>query len=90
MIIIASPSKPFSFTGKGTLRRQAIINDYADEIEAAYKAVENDTQESFATPSRWTRNSTALFVRRVIERTLKVSAGHIDGDSDLFEIGLDR
>ncbi|KAG7451555.1 acetyl-CoA synthetase-like protein [Guyanagaster necrorhizus] len=40
MIIITHPSKPFTFTPKGTLRRPAILKAYSREIEAAYEAVD--------------------------------------------------
>ncbi|KAF9025142.1 alpha/beta-hydrolase [Hymenopellis radicata] len=41
MILVASPSKPFEYTSKGSLRRGAIIELYHDEIEGIYNAATN-------------------------------------------------
>ena len=90
MIVIASPKKPFSVTSKGTLRRQAIINDYAEEIDAAYEAVEEDAQISTSGPVNWDIGNAKLFVRQLIEKTLRKGQIHVDDDNDLFEVGLDR
>ncbi|KAF8162196.1 hypothetical protein K438DRAFT_1731291 [Mycena galopus ATCC 62051] len=38
MIVLATPSRPFQVTAKGTPRRQAILEDYAQDIDAAYDA----------------------------------------------------
>ncbi|KAJ7216008.1 hypothetical protein GGX14DRAFT_442668 [Mycena pura] len=38
MIVLATPSRPFQVTAKGTPRRQAILEDYAEDIDAAYAA----------------------------------------------------
>ncbi|KAF7349900.1 Acetyl-CoA synthetase-like protein [Mycena venus] len=38
MIVLATPSRPFQMTTKGTPRRQAILEDYAHDIDAAYVA----------------------------------------------------
>ncbi|KAJ7189320.1 hypothetical protein GGX14DRAFT_485207 [Mycena pura] len=38
MIVLATPSRPFQVTAKGTPRRQAILEDYAEDIDAAYVA----------------------------------------------------
>ncbi|KAF7339024.1 Acetyl-CoA synthetase-like protein [Mycena venus] len=38
MIVLATASRPFQVTVKGTPRRQAILEDYAQEIDAAYVA----------------------------------------------------
>lgn len=85
MILIASPAKPFSFTPKGTPRRAHIITDYESEIEAIYKAV--DEQSQFEPPSEWTEESSLTFVSTVVnsvlERTTKES-------EDIFEGGCDR
>lgn len=38
MVVLATPSRPFQVTAKGTPRRQAILDDYAQDIDAAYVA----------------------------------------------------
>ncbi|THH03896.1 hypothetical protein EW145_g5919, partial [Phellinidium pouzarii] len=45
MILVANPAKPFEYTSKGTLRRQPIINEYRQEIDALYDAVAESAQE---------------------------------------------
>ncbi|OBZ79958.1 L-aminoadipate-semialdehyde dehydrogenase large subunit [Grifola frondosa] len=65
MILVASPSKPFTYTAKNTARRQAIINDYEGEIDALYDAVAETTQADIAPPSAWSKDETLAFVRTV-------------------------
>jgi len=36
MIIPAAPDRPFTYTAKGTLRRQAVISEYGREIDQVY------------------------------------------------------
>ena len=85
MIIFSVPSKPFSYTGKGTTRRQAIIKEYAQEIEALYQ--EDTTFKEIATPSVWDQPNTLRFVHSVIQKGL----GHeVEPDIDLFQTGCDR
>ena len=40
-ILIASPSKPFEYTPKGTPRRPVCLKLYASEIEEVYKDEED-------------------------------------------------
>ncbi|KAH8110853.1 acetyl-CoA synthetase-like protein [Phellopilus nigrolimitatus] len=89
MILVASPSKPFALTGKGTLRRQVIIKEYDGEIDAAYKAVDESAQENIADPEDWTLSHTTEFVRQIVLQTMKKENGAVADDADLFEHGLD-
>lgn len=38
MILIAQPTKPFSYTAKSTVRRQAVIKEYAAEIDTLFQS----------------------------------------------------
>ena len=87
MILVTSPSKPFQFTVKGAPRRNIIMQEYHDEIEALYKEVENSSQSGFASPASWDPSSTLAFVRTVVQRTLRRS---ITDDADIFRNGGDR
>lgn len=87
MIIVVNPSKPFQFTAKNTARRQAAINDYADEIKALYATVEESTQVELPPPSEWDIYSTTVFVRTVVRNVLKQEVGDHD---DIFQHGCDR
>ncbi|KIJ49892.1 hypothetical protein M422DRAFT_246262 [Sphaerobolus stellatus SS14] len=94
MILIASPSKPFSYTAKNTARRGAIIKDYADEIEDIYKAVDDSTQTSIPIPTNatenggWSLEDTRDFVHNVVHEIMKDVSAMKDSD-DLFSFGCD-
>ncbi|TFY68318.1 hypothetical protein EVJ58_g1099, partial [Rhodofomes roseus] len=83
---ISNPSKPFTYTAKSTARRQAVIDDYAEEIDAAYDRVEESTQSSIPPPSQWDRPTTLDFVRAVIN---KVLVHNVDDNDDIFQHGCD-
>lgn len=87
MIIVSTPEKPFTFTGKGTPRRQAIINEYADEINATYDAVGEIVPPDAPFPPSWTDESTLNFVRDIVQRVMGVP---IRDDDDIFRNGCDR
>ena len=87
MILVASPSKPFTYTAKGTTRRKAIVNDYEPEIEAAYKSVEESAQGDIPTPSEWTSDTARDFIRRTVHSVLKQE---LKDDDDFFQYGCDR
>ncbi|RPD58184.1 acetyl-CoA synthetase-like protein [Lentinus tigrinus ALCF2SS1-7] len=86
MIIVTSPSKPFQFTVKGLPRRNIILQEYHDEIEALYKEVEESTQSDFAPPAQWDESTTLEFVRTVVQSTLHRS---LSDDEDIFRNGGD-
>lgn len=87
MIIVAKPSKPFTYTAKSTARRQAVIADYEDEINAVYDKVEESTQSNIPPPAQWDVVSTTDFVRAVVNKVLRQT---VNDDDDLFEHGCDR
>ena len=87
MIIVSKPSKPFQYTAKSTARRQAIINDYADEIAALYAAVADSTQSTIPSPKEWDSVSILDFVRAVVNSVLKHG---VKDDVDIFQYGCDR
>ncbi|PCH43993.1 acetyl-CoA synthetase-like protein, partial [Wolfiporia cocos MD-104 SS10] len=70
MITVAKPSKLFMYTAKNTARRQAVINDYEEEINALYDIVEESTQSSIPPPSHWDIVSAIEFVRAVVVKVL--------------------
>ena len=88
MILVTSSNKPFSFTAKGTPRRQAIINEYEEEINQLYDSIEESAQIDISAPDRWTAQSTYTFVRSVVLHVIK--GRDITDDDDLFEHGGDR
>ncbi|TBU23410.1 acetyl-CoA synthetase-like protein [Dichomitus squalens] len=86
MILVTHPSKPFEHNAKGLPRRGVILKEYADEIEALYKEVENSAQSEFAPPAVWDPASTLAFVRTVVQSTLRRA---IADDADIFRNGGD-
>lgn len=90
MIIVTSPSKPFTYTAKGSVRRLAIIKEYEAEIDAAYAAVNESSQDDIPAPLSWNLSSTKQFVRQVVGNTMKTGGKVASDDVDLFQMGLDR
>lgn len=87
MILVASPSKPFAYTAKGTPRRQVMINRYEAEIEALYAAAEQVAQDGLPAVSQWTEEETSHFVRETFKSVLNKPVGDND---DIFQFGCDR
>ncbi|KAL0569048.1 hypothetical protein V5O48_012925, partial [Marasmius crinis-equi] len=86
MILVASPAKPFTYTAKNTARRQAILNDYAEEISKIYDIVSETTQSKIPPPMSWNLGSTTSFVRAVVTSVLTHA---VKDDDDLFQHGCD-
>lgn len=87
MILVALPSKPFTYTAKSTVRRQAVISDYEPEIDALFTAVKETAQIEIQPPSKWTDEETSRFVGEVVNSVLKKQLKHTD---DIFLHGGDR
>lgn len=87
MIMVASPSKPFTYNIKGYPRRTIILKDYHDDIEALYAQIEQSAQSDVVAPVNWDIESTRVFVRTVVQRVVKRS---LSDDADLFRNGCDR
>ncbi len=87
MILVASPSKPFEYTSKGSLRRGAIIDRYHDEIEGIYNAVDDISRTESTPPDVWDLKNITVFVRGIIHDVLSPSVGD---DINIFDAGGDR
>ena len=85
MILVSDPSKPFPYTGKGTVRKAKVIEDYGPEIEALYNALEERTQ--IQPPYVWNSESSSQLINAVVEEVLKRA---IHRTEDIFEAGCDR
>ncbi|KAJ7128068.1 hypothetical protein C8R46DRAFT_1017532 [Mycena filopes] len=88
MMILSNDSKPIQMTPKGTLRRRDTLEDYAQEIEAAYTDFDKEPSSRY----------TVGFLREIsAEATLEIVRGHvhanirsdISDDEDIFEAGGD-
>lgn len=87
MIIVASPSKPFSYTAKMTVRRQAVLKDYDEKINALYNRVEQTSQLDVPLPVDWTLSQSLDYVRHIIH---KVMTQKVADSVDIFQHGCDR
>ncbi|KAK0458897.1 uncharacterized protein EV420DRAFT_1269857 [Desarmillaria tabescens] len=86
MILVSSPSKPFTYTTKNTARRIPVIEDYEDEIQALYSMVEDNIHVDIPPPCEWDATSSLGFVRAVVRYILRQS---LFDEDDLFEYGCD-
>ncbi|KAJ3540826.1 hypothetical protein NM688_g6172 [Phlebia brevispora] len=84
MIICSSPSKPFTYTSKNTARRQAVIREYEEEIDALYRSLDTASLK-VALPAAWDQASTEAFVRDVVTKALR---RHVEDNADIFRFGL--
>ena len=87
MILVSSPSKPFQFTPKGTARRQAILSDYAVEIERGYKAIEEPSVTEIPIPTSYSMQECLVFVRKTTSEVFSTQLGDND---DFFQHGCNR
>ncbi|KAJ7655451.1 hypothetical protein B0H17DRAFT_1098963 [Mycena rosella] len=91
MIILSNPSKPFHLTAKGTLRRNAILEDYAQEIKDAYDAFDQASFSSYVFGAGSRGGESVVYGALEIVRT-HVHAHvnpSISDNEDLFEAGAD-
>ncbi|KAF9056716.1 hypothetical protein BDP27DRAFT_1433638 [Rhodocollybia butyracea] len=86
LIVVVNPSKPLQLTPKGTLRRQASLDAYHDEIENAYKALEEASQPEIKAPATWDLKATENFVSEVVIKSLGFK---VDEHENIFRAGAD-
>ncbi|KAJ7659561.1 hypothetical protein DFH06DRAFT_1044174 [Mycena polygramma] len=86
MILVADPSKPIDLTAKGTPRRPAVLEGYADEIRNLYKTVEETFQKHIEAPVNFDPSSSLDFVRKVVGEVMVETPGD---DDDIFQYGCD-
>ncbi len=87
MILVAKPSKPFEFTAKGTLRRNAILKAYEQEIEDLYKTVDDASQTNIVIPQLWTQKNIKIMIRDIVTTFVQRK---LDDTDDIFVAGGDR
>ncbi|KAJ7770521.1 hypothetical protein B0H16DRAFT_214502 [Mycena metata] len=88
MMILSDPSKPFQMTPKGTLRRNAILEDYAREIEQAYIAFGKISLSSPAGVARgiFEMKDALNIVRQHVHANI---GSNISDNEDIFDTGGD-
>jgi thioester reductase-like protein len=82
---LASQSKPFHLTAKGTIKRRMIVNDYADEIDALY--ADADQVDVAQIPKNATQSEISTYVTSALCGLLEIE--EFDKDADIFASGLD-
>ncbi|THV08158.1 acetyl-CoA synthetase-like protein [Dendrothele bispora CBS 962.96] len=88
MILVASPSKPFTYTAKNTTRNAVIIREYAPEIEALYANIEESTQPSIPAPQQWNLESSKAFVIVAKVATLLIQQNSTESDKIMPNLTL--
>ncbi|KAJ7753642.1 hypothetical protein DFH07DRAFT_921322 [Mycena maculata] len=86
MILVAKPQKPFTYTAKMTVRRQAVIANYEEEIIALYDTVDQTASLSIPALVQWDPDSIFDFVRDAV---CNVMDAHLGDDEDIFQHGCD-
>ncbi|EIM88944.1 acetyl-CoA synthetase-like protein [Stereum hirsutum FP-91666 SS1] len=88
LIILAKPEKPFLLNDKGTVKGQATLSRYEEEIETAYKGVEEGSGDLIISivfdPND--RASIQSYISSVLHETLGRT---IEADEDFFAGGVD-
>ncbi|KAI9925939.1 hypothetical protein MW887_005745 [Aspergillus wentii] len=83
-IKLVAESKPFTLTAKGSIQRRQVARDYADDIEAVYSQVDEETT---ALPAAATFNEIKEYINATVSRLLSVE--HVSNSSDIFSLGID-
>jgi hypothetical protein len=89
MIVLAAPSRPFQVTAKGTPRRHAVLESYAEDIDAAYAAFDNGAAPS-AVSHALGEISMQDALEIVREQVHSIIGPNITDDANLFDAGADR
>jgi thioester reductase-like protein len=82
---VSSRTKPFERSAKGTVKRRAVVNDYADEIDALYAG--GDEVDVAQISKDATREDVAAYITAAVTEILDVPT--FDVNADVFSSGLD-
>jgi nucleoside-diphosphate-sugar epimerase len=82
---LASRAKPFKTTPKGSIQRQAVVNDYAEEIDAIYAL--SDEEYLGVIPQKASLEDIMQYIQSIVSGLLSVD--HVGETSDIFAMGLD-
>ncbi|KAJ7697660.1 hypothetical protein B0H17DRAFT_1130264 [Mycena rosella] len=83
---VAKPDKPFTYTAKMGVRRQAIIANYEEEIAALYDGVEQSAALDIPLLLNW---NTSLILNFVCDAIHNVMAARLGDDDNMFQHGCD-
>ncbi|KAF5351512.1 hypothetical protein D9758_007194 [Tetrapyrgos nigripes] len=88
MILVTHPDKPFQRTPKGSPKRNAVLKDYAEEIEAAYTAFDESSQTQFDPPKSWNAEDCISFIHVAFQSIMKGDS-ELGDEDDIFQRGCD-
>ncbi|KZS94473.1 hypothetical protein SISNIDRAFT_453395 [Sistotremastrum niveocremeum HHB9708] len=86
LVVVANPSRPFVKTDKGTVRAAETLALYQEDIERAYRTLEDDRPPRWTLPASYNLESIQEFLHCVLEEVLGRSIAKSD---DFFEQGMD-
>ncbi|KAF5351531.1 hypothetical protein D9758_007233 [Tetrapyrgos nigripes] len=86
LIVVTNPLKPLELTAKATPRRGSSLKAYEEEIEKAYRALEESSQPNIQAPAVWDTISVTIFITEVVENALGFKLHEHD---DFFRVGAD-
>ncbi|KAJ7485751.1 hypothetical protein FB451DRAFT_1230943 [Mycena latifolia] len=90
LVLVGTPTKPFVLTDKHSINRKLSLNHFVDEIEAAYRRVEEDGYEEVALPTGGLPLHDSEAVTSYVEAVVhKVLQRRVALDEDLFDAGLE-
>ncbi|KAI0033382.1 acetyl-CoA synthetase-like protein [Vararia minispora EC-137] len=90
LLLFASPDRPFLFTDKGTLRTNATLGLYQDDINAAYLSFQSgDADASILSSSGFFAGNHRVIVRFLTDIVSAALGRHIDENVDVFLAGGD-
>ncbi|KAH6635416.1 hypothetical protein B0J18DRAFT_418741 [Chaetomium sp. MPI-SDFR-AT-0129] len=94
-IIIKPPHKPIPRTDKGSVNRKMVHDVFADELQVAYAAMENETAGDGLGFVSAAEGDIVSGLRKMVLHVLAIGSDHdndhrhIDTEQDLFEWGMD-
>ncbi|KAJ5180461.1 hypothetical protein N7492_003671 [Penicillium capsulatum] len=83
---VASESKPFQLTPKGSIKRRAVESDYKDEINAIYDDSSDQANVAQIAKDASPSDITA-YITSVLSEILDVAT--VDENADIFALGVD-
>ncbi|EFQ99792.1 hypothetical protein MGYG_02804 [Nannizzia gypsea CBS 118893] len=88
MVILATPEKPFMFTSKGSIMRQATYQLYEAEIDELY-AKDKSSDDISVAEFHGQADSTTVksLLQETFRATLRPIQGELHDDTDIFHLG---
>ncbi|KAJ2988047.1 hypothetical protein NUW58_g4184 [Xylaria curta] len=86
LVAIASPTKPFFLSGKGSIQRAITIQLYAEEIDRLYDEAENASRPLITEADMSSEESLAAFISRLLQPRGREALG---SETNFFTAGID-